>query len=172
MEFIENYWLLIAIGLAAAVAVAWYVFHATRRTGIAGERRDVLDEGASPAARNQALIDTPAPAPAPSVMPMRTADPVVAPAAPSPLPPTGDRATGTDLDRIKGIGPKLISELGALGIHTIDQVAAWTDADVARIDSQLGRFQGRIVRDEWVAQATLLTQGDSAGYASRFGNSS
>lgn len=158
MDTIENYWLLILLAVAAAIAVAWYVFHATRRTGITGERTDVLDDGAAPAARNQALIDTPPPAPAAS----RPA-PVGREAAPS-------DANGSDLNRIKGVGPKLVAELETLGVTRVDQVAKWTKADVERIDGQLGRFQGRIERDEWVAQAKLLSKGDDAGYAKRFGN--
>lgn len=159
MEVLTEYWLLILLGLAAAIAIAWYVFHATRRTGIAGERSDVLDEGATRAARNQALIDTPAAAPAPAPPP-----------APSATPKGAADDTAGDLARIKGIGPKIIAELAALGVTRVDQVAGWSEAEAARIDDQLGRFQGRMARDEWIAQAKLLNDGDDAGYAKRFGN--
>ena len=59
MEFIESNWLLILIVAAAAILIAWYIFHAARRTRVTGQVRDVLDEGSAPAARNQALIDAP-----------------------------------------------------------------------------------------------------------------
>ena len=36
------------------LAIAWFLFNASRRTKVTGERQDVLDEGAAPAARNQA----------------------------------------------------------------------------------------------------------------------
>jgi len=43
-------------------------------------------------------------------------------------------------------------------------------ADIDRIDAELGRFQGRIRRDDWREQARLLSAGDTAGYAAKFGN--
>ncbi|MXP28682.1 hypothetical protein GRI58_07595 [Porphyrobacter algicida] len=185
MDFIESNWLLVLIALIVAVAIAWYVFHASRRTRITAERRDVLDEGAAPAARNQALIDsTPAVHKEPA--------PVVPPAAPTGLAGAGvaveagalnesamandhastDRKTsgaGDDLTRIKGVGPKLAELLHGLGINSFAEIAEWGEADIARIDPQLGRFQGRIERDNWVEQARYLAKDDVAGFESRFG---
>ena len=52
----------------------------------------------------------------------------------------------------------------------IDQVATgWDDAEIDRIDANLGRFQGRIRRDNWVDQAKYLSVGDEAGFVERFG---
>jgi len=177
MDFIETNWLLILIVLALAVAIAWYVFHAARRTRVTGETRDVLDEGATPAARNQALIDAPA-ATAPQVSPP--------PAAPTGLAGAGEgveaavehqqlakgAAAGAsdDLTRLKGVGPKLAAQLGELGVTSFAHIAAWSEADIDRVDARLGRFQGRIRRDSWVEQARLLAAGDEAGFAARFGN--
>ena len=42
-------------------------------------------------------------------------------------------------------------------------------AEIDRIDAQLGRFQGRIRRDDWVGQASLLAAGDDSGFAQRYG---
>ena len=44
-----------------------------------------------------------------------------------------------------------------------------SEADIDQIDAQLGRFQGRIRRDDWPAQARLLAAGDTAGYEAKFG---
>ena len=227
MEFIEANWLLILLVAVAAIAILWYIFHAARRTRVTGDRRDVLDEGASPAARNQALIDaapaaspsarTPAPAPVPAPTPAptpaappvaatpaglagvgeavvagvtaenetaeaqptpepspaATAAPAAAPApvpTPAPVPVAASAAPTDDVSQIKGVGPKLVAQLNELGIISITQIAQWTEADVDRIDGQLGRFQGRIRRDAWVEQAKLLTSGDADAYAARFGN--
>ncbi|GIX20536.1 MAG: hypothetical protein KatS3mg120_2212 [Erythrobacter sp.] len=60
--------------------------------------------------------------------------------------------------------------LGELGVTSYAQIAAWSEADVARIDAQLGRFKGRITRDQWIEQARLLAAGDEAAFAARFGN--
>jgi predicted flap endonuclease-1-like 5' DNA nuclease len=59
--------------------------------------------------------------------------------------------------------------LGELGVTSFAQIAAWSDADVTRIDAQLGRFKGRITRDQWIEQARLLSAGDEAGFAAKFG---
>nr|WP_195909383.1 5' DNA nuclease [Rhizobium tubonense] len=60
-----------------------------------------------------------------------------------------------DLKRISGIGPKLEQVLNQRGIKALADIAAWTEADVTRIDAELG-FEGRITRDDWVGQAKLL----------------
>lgn len=70
---------------------------------------------------------------------------------------------------MKGVGPKVAALLNGLGVTRFDQIAGWTDADVDRVDAQLGAFKGRIRRDQWVDQARLLAAGDTAGYEARFG---
>lgn len=61
-----------------------------------------------------------------------------------------------DLKRIKGVGPKLEQLLHSLGFFHFDQVAAWTDEEIAWVDENLEGFKGRVTRDEWVAQAKDL----------------
>lgn len=68
-------------------------------------------------------------------------------------------ASGTgadDLKKIRGIGPVIEARLQAMGVFYYRQIAAWTAQDVAYVDQQLEAFQGRIVRDAWVLQATEL----------------
>lgn len=92
-----------------------------------------------------------------------------APAKASPT-PTTTLADGSDnLRQLKGVGPKLAALLTELGITRFDQIAAWTDADIARIDPQLGNFKGRIVRDSWIEQARYLAANDVAGFEAKFG---
>jgi predicted flap endonuclease-1-like 5' DNA nuclease len=166
MDFIETNWLLILIVAALAILIAWYIFHAARRTRVTGATRDVLDEGAAPAARNQALIDAPRSVGEPAGVP----GPAQAVPAVTELPPVPAPGSGDDLTRLKGVGPKLAAHLGAIGVTSFAQIARWSDAEIDRIDAQLGRFQGRIRRDDWVAQAGLLAAGDEGAYAARFGN--
>ncbi|MEM9013390.1 MAG: NADH-quinone oxidoreductase subunit NuoE [Pseudomonadota bacterium] len=66
---------------------------------------------------------------------------------------------GGALQRIAGIDAALAARLGALGITRLDQVAAWTEADVARIEAALDDADGRIQRQRWVEQARTLCQG-------------
>ena len=74
-----------------------------------------------------------------------------------------------DLTRLKGVGPKLAAQLNTLGVTSFAQIAGWSEADIDRIDDQLGRFKGRIRRDNWIEQAELLSEGDTAAYEARFG---
>ncbi len=76
---------------------------------------------------------------------------------------------GDDLTKLKGVGPKLALQLNELGVTSFAQIAAWSEADIDRIDDQLGRFKGRIRRDNWIEQARLLTSGDTAAYEAQFG---
>jgi len=156
----------VLVGLAI-LALLIALYYLTKRTTnvVAADRRDVLDEGAAPAERNQALIDAPdasvkAPVVEPAPAPVRTPAPTPAPA------PAGK---ADDLTTIKGLGPKLAALLNEQGISSFAQIAEWDDAEIARIDELLGRFKGRIERDNWVEQAKLLAKGDGAGFAERFG---
>ncbi|WP_235856048.1 endonuclease [Mesobaculum littorinae] len=64
------------------------------------------------------------------------------------------RAGGADdLRRIHGVGPKLEQQLHDLGIWHFDQIAGWTKAEVAWMDSHLEGFSGRVSRDNWTGQA-------------------
>ncbi|KPF89891.1 hypothetical protein [Novosphingobium sp. AAP93] len=148
----------VLVGAIALVLVLALVFLLRRGKALPQKReyRDVLSEGAAPAARNSALIDAP---PAAAIDP----PPVLAEAPP----PSSDE--GDDLTRIKGLGPKISTALRALGVTRYAQIAAWTEEDVARIDAQLGAFAGRATRDNWIEQAKLLAGGDTAAYEARFG---
>lgn len=118
---------------------------------------------AKPAAKKAAK---PVPAKAAAAIP---AEPTVPP-PPAAKPAPAARKTGADnLQLLKGVGPKLVVLLNGLGVTSFQQVADWTDADIARIDPQLGTFQGRIARDNIVDQAGYLARGDKAGFEAKYG---
>lgn len=184
IELIEANWPLMLVAFLIGLALAFFLFKANRRTRVTGETGDVLDEGAAPAARNQALIDTGAVAGAPPAPPgIKPAERAEAPQPVVPPTPTGLAGTGAaiasaamtsqpvrdDLTRIKGVGPKLAARLDELGVTGFEQIAGWDEAAIDRIDADLGRFQGRIRRDNWVEQARFLANGDTSGYETRFG---
>ena len=73
-------------------------------------------------------------------------------AAPSP-----DRADD-DLKLIRGVGVLIEKRLKGLGYTSYAQIAAWTQADIDRVSSQLD-FRGRIERENWVQQARILAAG-------------
>lgn len=66
-----------------------------------------------------------------------------------------------DLKLIKGIGPKLEILCHTLGFFHFDQIAAWTESEIAWVDDNLEGFKGRVTRDEWVAQAKELAASKS-----------
>ena len=177
----EHYGWLLVLALLIGVLVAWRVFGGKSKTRIkASLAVDVLADGAAPARRNQALIDSP------GAMP----EPELPPATPQGMSGVGTAvaagaqihehhihearqqersASADDLTRIKGVGPKLAARLAELGVTRFEQIASWSEADIDRIDAQLGTFQGRIRRDSWVEQAGFLATGDIAGFEGRFG---
>ena len=187
-ELIETYWPYILLAVVIGFAVGWYVFVANRKTSVTSERRDVLDEGAERARRNEALINAP-PAAENLSNPANTqqvahatalADAEAGASVPStdsiadateipPAPAPSAAESGDDLTRIKGLGPKIAANLKGMGINSFAQIAAWDDEMVTQIDAQMGRFTGRIRRDNWVEQAKLLAAGDEAGFAQQFG---
>jgi predicted flap endonuclease-1-like 5' DNA nuclease len=61
-----------------------------------------------------------------------------------------------DLAKIKGVGPKSVEKLHALGVFHYDQIAAWSDDNVKWIESSIGAA-GRVKRNGWVAQAQALS---------------
>ena len=68
-----------------------------------------------------------------------------------------DRPEGEadDLTQIKGVGEELVTRLDKIGVITFEQIANWTDDDIATVDEVLS-FKGRIERENWVDQARDL----------------
>jgi predicted flap endonuclease-1-like 5' DNA nuclease len=89
--------------------------------------------------------------------------------APAPEPVPVPAGPADPLTRLKGLGPKAAAALNTLGVTRYEQIAAWSEGDIARVDAQMGNFKGRIVRDRWVEQARLLAAGDIAGFEATFG---
>ncbi|MGE3691835.1 MAG: hypothetical protein AB7F98_10685 [Novosphingobium sp.] len=174
---LEAYWPFIGLAICALLLLAFVLLTRRRKVRIRHRAPDQLDEGAAPAARNQAFIDAPSAVRAaeladtgPDIMAGMGealafgAAVEAASAKPQPAP-----AAAGELARIKGLGPKLQALLAALGVTSLAQIAAWSEEDIDRIDGQLGTFAGRIRRDNWVEQAKYLAVDDTAGFEARFG---
>ncbi len=148
LEILTAYWPIILGGLLILIALV--VLLAVRRHG----QRVELGQ-----------ID---PVIVPTLARTITVDPVVPPpTAPVSVP----ESTGEpdDLRRIKGLGPKVAAQLGALGITRFDQLATLDADGQATVDAQLGAFAGRMARDSWVEQADLLGRNDIAAFEAKFG---
>ena len=61
-----------------------------------------------------------------------------------------------DLKEIEGIGPAMEKLINGMGFYHFDQLASWSGADVALVDTEMKTFKGRIARDKWVAQAKII----------------
>ena len=152
-DFIATYglWLLIAL---AVVAVLAFLF----------KGKDETKGIDAPSAPSVKTVDAqPAPPPAPA------AEPAVPPVTAAPKAAASATGTPDNLLQIKGIGPKVNGILIGLGFTRFEQIAAWSDADLAEIDKHLGNFAGRPTRDQWMDQAAYLAKGDIAGFEAKYG---
>ncbi|AZO21946.1 MULTISPECIES: proton-conducting membrane transporter [unclassified Mesorhizobium] len=119
---------------------------------------------AKPAAAKPAAQPKPA---AKSAAPKASAAPKKAPAPKKAAAPKAAAGKGDNLRRLIGIGPVNEKLLKGQGVTTYAQIAAWTEADVKRIEDVLN-FDGRIAREKWIEQAKLLAAGDEKEFARRF----
>ena len=74
-----------------------------------------------------------------------------------------------NLVQLKGVGPKFAAMLNSRGLTRFDQIAKLSPAQVDDLDSTLGAFRGRLVRDKVVDQADYLARGDVDGFEQRYG---
>jgi large subunit ribosomal protein L21 len=68
-----------------------------------------------------------------------------------------DATTGDDLKKLTGVGPAMEKKLRAFGVTSFADIAAWSDADIARAEEEL-KARGKVA--EWVAQAKTLAGGN------------
>ena len=109
------------------------------------------------------LTAAPPPPPAFRISDAPAAPPMAAPIAGTPAPP---RRVIDDLKKISGIGRVNEAKLNELGVTSFAQIAAWSPEDEARIGDLLA-FEGRIEREEWVAQAKILARGGDTEHSQR-----
>jgi predicted flap endonuclease-1-like 5' DNA nuclease len=95
----------------------------------------------------------------------KKASPAARKAAPAEATATAGKAD--NLRRLIGIGPVNEKLLKAQGVTTYAQIAAWTAADIKRIEDVMN-FDGRIARERWIEQARLLAAGDEKEFARQF----
>jgi large subunit ribosomal protein L19 len=75
-----------------------------------------------------------------------------------------------DLSRIKGITPDLAGRLSQIGCIKFEQIANFSDEDIANVDEAL-KLDGAIEKNDWISQAralvaeTTVAEGDDAAKA-------
>jgi predicted flap endonuclease-1-like 5' DNA nuclease len=83
--------------------------------------------------------------------------------------PDASSSPPDDLQRLKGVGPKLVARFAENGIIRYDQLARLNPNEIALLDERMGPFRGRIERDRLIEQARYLAQGDLDGFEAAFG---
>jgi predicted flap endonuclease-1-like 5' DNA nuclease len=161
MEFIREYWLLILIAVLAALVVGFLLFRprqSVRLTDSAPVRPHMIPsrrpEGRGLAGEAAAATSD-------------LAGELIGASVHREL--SGEGNPADDFCRMKGVGPKFAAALHALGFTRFEQLAHLSQAEIERLDRQLGPFAGRIQRDRIVEQAAYLARGDSDGFEDRFG---
>lgn len=185
LTWIMNYWFLCLIAALIGLATGWWIWARARRpeAWAVMPAMGTAFPTAKPTAQPElepVVVQPVVPEPVmpiistPSPMPLTGVQVAVPPAK---VPDMGQSAPriapaigpADNLQLIKGVGPALDKLLIGLGVRRFDQIAAWTDADIAEVDVHLKTFSGRIVRDKWVEQADMLARGDKAGFEARYG---
>ena len=82
---------------------------------------------------------------------------------------SGAPGPADELRMLKGVGPKFVARLRELGITRFDQLASFSDRELAMLDERMGPFRGRLVKDRVREQADYLGRGDIDGFEERFG---
>ena len=73
-------------------------------------------------------------------------------------PASAEVLDASNLSLISGVGPTIEKKLRAVGVASWNDIAAWSDEDIARLDTEL-KLGGRATKEEWVAQAKELLAG-------------
>jgi large subunit ribosomal protein L21 len=81
-----------------------------------------------------------------------------APKAEKAVAPAASAIDASNLSLISGVGPAIEKKLRAAGITSWNEIAAWNDADIERLDTEL-KLGGRATKEEWVEQAKELLDG-------------
>jgi large subunit ribosomal protein L21 len=66
-------------------------------------------------------------------------------------------AAGSDaLTELTGVGPAFATKLNEAGVTSFAQIAAWTDADIERLDGEISGLKAKAEKGDWVAEAKKL----------------
>jgi predicted flap endonuclease-1-like 5' DNA nuclease len=156
----DDNFLLIAGAIAVAILLLILI--------LAGRRRQRVELGATqPAALRTGLAEGRGVADEAAAATKDVAGEILGVEAHPLVPPAGGPAD--DLQRLKGVGPKLAAQLNAAGITRYEQLAGLSENEIALLDERMGAFRGRVARDRLAEQAHYLARGDTDGFEARFG---
>jgi len=75
------------------------------------------------------------------------------------------KGAADDLKQITGISPELEKQLNSIGVTKFEQIANFSDEDIANVDEML-KLEGVIERNDWSAKARELLAASTASEAS------
>ncbi|MEL6573533.1 MAG: hypothetical protein AAFQ64_17895 [Pseudomonadota bacterium] len=149
-------WVLLVLAALIGLIAGWLIFGNQAATAGAGDA-DRLQ------AENAQLRSQLAAAEAPAVE-TASAAPTMTGTVPEQLDAPRD-GKADDLKRISGVGPRMEQMCNMLGFWHYDQIANWTESEIAWVDENLQGFKGRLTRDDWVSQAKILAEGGETEFS-------
>lgn len=119
---------------------------------------DILTGGKQPEMKKGEAAPVALKAGSESVKGKAAAKPAAKPAKAAKAEAKAEGLDASNLSLISGVGPTIEKKLRAAGITSWNDIAAWSEADVAKWDEEL-KLRGRATREEWVEQAKELLAG-------------
>ena len=161
IELWNTYWPVILVGLLIGLVVGYLVFRPRQRVTLSSETPVRPHMAVAARAQGKGITDEAARATG------DVAGQFLGANVSMQLPGAG--GDPDNLEVLKGVGPKLAALLNAQGLTRFDQIASLSPGQIEALDSELGAFRGRLVRDRIVEQAHYLARGDLDGYHQHFG---
>lgn len=162
-EVLGNDWLLIAVAAIIVATIVFLIFRPRQRVRLSSDTpvRPHMTKPAAPKREGRGIAAVAAAAAS------DVTGQILSVRVHAELP--GASGPADDLERLKGVGPKLAQMLNAHGITRFAQIARMSPDELERLDADLGAFRGRLTRDKVVEQAHYLARGDEDGFEQRFG---
>ena len=67
-----------------------------------------------------------------------------------------EAAGSDDLTQLTGVGPAFATKLNEAGVTSFAQIAAWTEAEIERLDGEISGLKTKAEKGDWVAEAKKL----------------
>lgn len=161
IELWNEYWPVILVGLLIGVIVGYLVFRPRQRVTLSSDTPVRPHMASTTTTRGKGITDEAARATG------DVAGQMLGTKVSAQLP--GGDGEPDNLEALKGVGPKLAALLNAQGLTRFEQIATLSPGQIEALDTGLGVFRGRLVRDRIVEQAHYLARGDLDGYSQKFG---
>ena len=164
MEFMSFYWPVLLVGVLIGAIVGYLIFRPRQRVRLSDDTPIRPHMAVTPKREGEGRgLASEAAAAASDV-----AGAVLSARVHEHLP--GATGTPDDLQKIKGVGPKLAAMLAERGIIRFEQLSKLSPGQVETLDAEMGPFRGRFASDRIIEQADYLARGDLDGYKAKFGN--